>query len=129
MTEPGNSRTTGRRTVLRVAAAAGVLQLAPPFLRNARGEQPVLLGLCNPLTGTYAAPGKNELAGCELALSQINAGRHPGPSGRAEGRGFHQRRQRHRGAEDTQVDREGQGRLPAGQHQFGAGTGDGPGEQ
>jgi branched-chain amino acid transport system substrate-binding protein len=73
MTEPGNSRRTGRRTVLRVAAAAGVLQLAPPFLRTARGEQPILIGLCNPLTGTYAAPGKNELAGCELALTQINA--------------------------------------------------------
>ena len=28
---------------------------------------------CNPLTGTYAAVGKNELAGCKLAIEQINA--------------------------------------------------------
>ena len=63
----------GRRTVLRAALAASAVNLAPPFLRYARGEQPVLIGLANPLTGTYAAVGKNELAGCELAVSQINA--------------------------------------------------------
>ena len=29
------------------------------------------IGLDNPLTGTYAAPGKNDLVGCQLALEQI----------------------------------------------------------
>jgi len=72
MTETAVLR-TGRRTLIRTAAAAGALQFAPPFLRFARGEQPILIGLDNPLTGPYAAPGKNELAGCELAISQINA--------------------------------------------------------
>src|SRR3974390_2812622 len=62
-----------RRAVVRAGLALGALNLAPPFIRSARGEEPVLIGLDNPLTGTYAAPGKNELMGCELAVAQINA--------------------------------------------------------
>ncbi|MEO8837734.1 MAG: ABC transporter substrate-binding protein [Herbaspirillum sp.] len=62
-----------RRAVLQLAAAAAVAQLAPPFIINARGEETVKLGLDNPLTGTYAATGKNELSGCQLAVEQINA--------------------------------------------------------
>ncbi len=62
-----------RRAVLRLAAGAGVAQLAPPLIISARGEQSVKIGLCNPLTGIYAGLGKNELAGCELAVEQINA--------------------------------------------------------
>ena len=62
-----------RRTVLTAAATAGALQLVPPFIIKARGEEPVKLGLDNPLTGTYAALGKNELYGCQLAIEQINA--------------------------------------------------------
>ncbi len=63
----------GRRTVLKAAAAASVLQLGAPFIRKARAADPVMIGLDNPLTGTYAAIGKNELIGCELAVEQINA--------------------------------------------------------
>jgi branched-chain amino acid transport system substrate-binding protein len=73
MSQSNRPAGTGRRTVLRAALAAGAANLVPPFILSARGEQPVLIGLANPLTGTYAGPGKNELAGCELALSQINA--------------------------------------------------------
>ncbi|NYT38592.1 ABC transporter substrate-binding protein [Allopusillimonas soli] len=62
-----------RRAVLQLAAVTGVAQLAPPMLIQARGEQAVKLGLDNPLTGTYAATGKNELTGCQLAVEQINA--------------------------------------------------------
>jgi branched-chain amino acid transport system substrate-binding protein len=62
-----------RRTVLKAAAAASALQLAPPFLIGARGEEPVRIGLCNPQSGTYAAVGKNEEIGCDLAVEQINA--------------------------------------------------------
>jgi branched-chain amino acid transport system substrate-binding protein len=62
-----------RRTVLKAAATAGALQLVPPFILKARGEEPVKIGLDNPLTGTYAAVGKNELIGCQLAVEQINA--------------------------------------------------------
>ena len=49
------------------------LQLAAPFVIKARAADPVKIGLDNPLTGTYAALGKNELIGCELAVEQINA--------------------------------------------------------
>jgi len=73
MSETIPSATAGRRAILRAALAVDATKLAPPFIRSARGAQPVLIGLANPLTGTYAAVGKNELAGCELAISQINA--------------------------------------------------------
>jgi branched-chain amino acid transport system substrate-binding protein len=72
MSEPSDLPAVDRRTVLRAALAVGAANLAPPFILPARGEQPILIGLDNPLTGTYAGPGKNELAGCELAISQIN---------------------------------------------------------
>lgn len=63
-----------RRAFIQGAAAAGALQISAPFLiRTARADDTVKIGLCNPLTGTYAAVGKNELTGCKLALEQINA--------------------------------------------------------
>ena len=65
--------TIDRRTVLKAAAAAGIAQVAGPFIIAARGEEPVKIGLDNPATGTYAALGKNELTGCQLAVEQINA--------------------------------------------------------
>lgn len=68
-----SDRNIGRRTVLKAAAAASVLQLGAPFIRKAHAADPVLIGLDNPLTGTYAINGKNELNGCELAIEQINA--------------------------------------------------------
>ncbi len=61
-----------RRRMLKVAAAASALQLAGPFIIKARGEQPVKMGFDDPLTGTYAAVGKNELIGCQLAVEQLN---------------------------------------------------------
>ena len=61
-----------RRTVLKTAAAAGALQVASPFVITARAADEVKIGLDNPLTGTYAALGKNELIGAQLALEQIN---------------------------------------------------------
>ena len=68
-----SDRNIGRRNVLKAAAAASVLQLGAPFIRKAHAADPVLIGLDNPLTGTYAINGKNELNGCELAIEQINA--------------------------------------------------------
>src|SRR3954451_3897395 len=62
-----------RRTIVQVAAGASLLQVASPFIIAARAADTVKLGLDNPLTGTYAAVGKNELIGCELAIEQINA--------------------------------------------------------
>src|SRR5579863_2061518 len=66
-------RPVGRRTILKATAAAGIAQLAAPFVVTARAADTVKIGLDNPLTGTFAALGKNELIGAQLAIEQINA--------------------------------------------------------
>lgn len=63
----------GRRTLLTAGAAAGLLPFTGPFIIKARGEEPIKIGVDNPLTGIYTALGKNEQAGMELARDQINA--------------------------------------------------------
>ncbi|HVM83619.1 MAG TPA: ABC transporter substrate-binding protein [Candidatus Binatia bacterium] len=67
--KPGTIR---RRTLIKGAAAAGALQFASPFILKASAADTVKIGLCNPLTGTYAAVGKNEMIGCQLAIEQMN---------------------------------------------------------
>jgi branched-chain amino acid transport system substrate-binding protein len=67
------SKKLDRRTLVKTAALAGVAQVTSPFIISALGEEPVKIGLDNPLTGTYAALGKNELIGAKLALEHINA--------------------------------------------------------
>src|SRR6202453_1208662 len=62
-----------RRHLLQAGLVIGAAQLASPFVLRARAADSVKIGLDNPLTGTYAANGKNELIGCQLALKQINA--------------------------------------------------------
>jgi branched-chain amino acid transport system substrate-binding protein len=62
-----------RRTVLQAGLAIGAAQIASPFVVKSLADEPLKIGLDNPLTGTYAALGKNELIGARLALSQINA--------------------------------------------------------
>ena len=62
-----------RRTILKAGLAMGAAQIASPFIVKSLADEPVKIGLDNPLTGTYAALGKNELIGAQLALSQINA--------------------------------------------------------
>ena len=69
-------------------------------------DETVKIGLDNPLTGTYAALGKNELIGCQLALDQINAkGGILGRKAELLIEDFHQRRRRHRRAKGPQADR------------------------
>ena len=63
----------GRRNILKAAAAVGALQATGPFIITARAADTVKFGFDDPLTGTYAAVGKNELIGCQLAVEQINA--------------------------------------------------------
>ncbi|HEY3916701.1 MAG TPA: ABC transporter substrate-binding protein [Stellaceae bacterium] len=65
--------TIQRRTILKAGVAAGALQVASPFIVKAQGEQPIKIGVDNPLTGIYAALGKNENTGMQLAADQINA--------------------------------------------------------
>ena len=65
--------TIHRRTILKAGVAAGALQIAAPYIVKAQGEQPIKIGVDNPLTGIYTALGKNENAGMALAAEQINA--------------------------------------------------------
>ena len=62
-----------RRTILKAGLALGAMQVASPFVVKSLADEPVKIGLDNPLTGTFAALGKNELIGAQLALDQINA--------------------------------------------------------
>ena len=62
-----------RRSVIRAAAAAGIAQIAAPFVITARAADEIKFGFNDPLTGTYAELGKNEQIGCQLAVDQINA--------------------------------------------------------
>src|SRR6201996_7661407 len=73
MKEEKGASGVSRRTVIKAAAAAGALQVTAPFVITARAADTVKIGLDNPATGTYAALGKNELIGCQLAIEQINA--------------------------------------------------------
>jgi branched-chain amino acid transport system substrate-binding protein len=62
----------GRRAVLKTGLLLSAAQVTSPFVISALGEDTIKIGLDNPLTGTYAALGKNERIGCELAVEQIN---------------------------------------------------------
>src|SRR5207245_11338002 len=62
-----------RRKLLKGTAALGALQVASPFIIQARGETPIRIGMVDPLTGVYAAPAGNEVMGAKLAVEQINA--------------------------------------------------------
>jgi len=62
-----------RRTLLKGAAAAGVLQLAGPIVIRARGDTPLRIGMIDPLTGVYAAVAQNEVMGAKLAVEHVNA--------------------------------------------------------
>jgi branched-chain amino acid transport system substrate-binding protein len=65
--------TMNRRTILKAGVAAGALQVAAPYIVKAQGEQPIKIGVDNPLTGIYTALGKNENTGMQLAAEQANA--------------------------------------------------------
>jgi branched-chain amino acid transport system substrate-binding protein len=73
MLHRSSARGVRRRSVLKVGLALGAAQFAAPFIINARGEEPIKIGLDDPLTGTYAELGKNEQIGAELAVEQMNA--------------------------------------------------------
>src|SRR5579872_5720088 len=66
-------RRISRRGLVKSGLALAGAQIAQPFVIAARAAEVVKIGLDNPLTGTYAALGKNELVGCQMALEAINA--------------------------------------------------------
>jgi branched-chain amino acid transport system substrate-binding protein len=62
-----------RRTVLTAGAAFGAAAAAGPYIIAARGEEPVRIGLVDPMTGAFAALGRNEQHGAAHAVEEINA--------------------------------------------------------
>ncbi len=89
-----------RRTLVKSGLTLAAAQFASPFVIRARAADTVRIGFDNPLTGTYAAPGKNELIGCpDGARRNQRQGGNPQPPGRARRRGLDQRRRRRGGAE------------------------------
>src|SRR5580658_8947267 len=73
MSKETTSLAVKRRTLLKAGLALGAMQIASPFVVKSLADEPVKIGLDNPLTGTFAALGKNELIGAQLAVEQINA--------------------------------------------------------
>jgi branched-chain amino acid transport system substrate-binding protein len=62
-----------RRGFVKSGLALAGARIAGPFVTPARAADAVKIGLDNPLTGPYAARGKNELIGCQIAVDEINA--------------------------------------------------------
>ncbi|MGO8868679.1 MAG: ABC transporter substrate-binding protein, partial [Alphaproteobacteria bacterium] len=61
-----------RRRLLKAGVALGALQLAAPFILSARGEEPVKIGMVNPLTGILSALAQSEVEGAQYARDEIN---------------------------------------------------------
>src|SRR5579871_5015713 len=61
-----------RRTILKVGASAGLIQVTSPFIIAARGETPVKIGMVNPLTGVLSALAQSEVDGAKYAEAEIN---------------------------------------------------------
>lgn len=61
-----------RRGVLLGGATLAGMQLASPFIIQARGETPVKIGMIDPLTGSYAAIARSEVEGAQLGVEQVN---------------------------------------------------------
>jgi branched-chain amino acid transport system substrate-binding protein len=60
--------------VLKAGLAWSALEVASPFPIHARGEQPVKIGMVEPLSGVYAKLAEAEVAGARLALEEVNQG-------------------------------------------------------
>jgi branched-chain amino acid transport system substrate-binding protein len=62
-----------RRTFLQSTLALGAGQvIGAPFILTARGDEPVKIGMVNPLTGVLSAAAQSELDGAKYAEAEIN---------------------------------------------------------
>ncbi len=68
------SQPVGRRTVLKTGLALGALEIASVFPIRALGEQPVKIGMIEPLTGVYEKLAAAEVVGARLAIEKVNHG-------------------------------------------------------
>ena len=69
---PKTATGLNRRRLLQAGAALGALQLTAPFILSARGEEPVKIGMVNPLTGILSALAQSEVEGAQYARDEIN---------------------------------------------------------
>src|SRR5689334_5586461 len=67
-----SARRIDRRAVLKAGLACAASAVWAPFPIRARGEQPVKIGMVEPVTGVYAALAEGEIAGARLAIEEIN---------------------------------------------------------
>src|SRR5580658_6407403 len=68
-----NPRRVSRRSLVKSGLVLAGAQIVAPFLVRSHAADAERIGLDNPLTGPYAALGKNEQIGCQMALEAINA--------------------------------------------------------
>ncbi|HWX73004.1 MAG TPA: ABC transporter substrate-binding protein [Xanthobacteraceae bacterium] len=62
-----------RRTLLKAGIALGASQvIGAPFIIASRGEEPVKIGMVNPLTGVLSALAQSEVDGAKYAEAEIN---------------------------------------------------------
>jgi len=61
-----------RRTVLNAGLACAALKVVAPFSIHALGEQPMKIGMIEPLSGVYAKLADAEVEGARVALKEVN---------------------------------------------------------
>ncbi len=62
-----------RRTLLKAGVALGASQaISAPFVISALGDEPVKIGMVNPLTGVLSALAQSEVDGAKYAEAEIN---------------------------------------------------------
>jgi branched-chain amino acid transport system substrate-binding protein len=66
------ARPVERRTILKAGLAWAAFEVASPFPIRARGEEPVKMGMVEPLSGVYAKLAAAEADGARLALEEVN---------------------------------------------------------
>ena len=63
----------GRRRVIQAGIAVAASQaIGAPFILKARGEEPVKIGMVDPLTGILSALAQSEVEGAQYARDEIN---------------------------------------------------------
>jgi branched-chain amino acid transport system substrate-binding protein len=61
-----------RRAILQAGVAVGAMQVTSPFIVKALGDEPVKIGMVNPLTGVLAALAQSEVDGAKYAETEMN---------------------------------------------------------
>src|SRR6201998_280434 len=62
-----------RRTILKAGVALGASQvIGAPYILTARGDEPIKIGMVNPLTGVLSALAQSEVDGAKYAEAELN---------------------------------------------------------